>query len=209
MPKTILFDFDGTIADSLRATIVVYNRIAPHYNARPIQEKHIETFKSDRIQRFFKYLNLKYYKLPFMVIKGRSEFRKDMGLVTEQPGVCDVIRQLKIEGHTLGILTSNSKENVSDMLNKYGIADCFSFLKNSKHMFGKSKYIKQVIKSEKTTADQVYFVADETRDIEAAHKAKINMVAVTWGFQNRRAFKKLSPEYIVDTPDELYSVLKS
>ncbi|MGL1934948.1 MAG: HAD hydrolase-like protein [Fibrobacterales bacterium] len=209
MSKIILFDFDGTIADSLRATIVVYNRIAPHYKARPIQEKHIETFKSDRIQRFFKYLNLKYYKLPFMVIKGRSEFRKDMDLVKEQPGVCDVIRKLKSEGYTLGILTSNSKENVSDMIKKYGIDECFSFIKNSKHMFGKSKYINQIIKAEKTTPDQVYFVADETRDIEAAKKAKINMVAVTWGFQNRRAFKKLAPEYIVDTPDELYNVLKT
>ncbi len=206
MKKTIVFDFDGTIADSLRASLEIYNRIAPLFKVLPIEEKRIETFKSDKIQRFFKYLKISYIKLPFMVLKGRSEFKKNINAIKEQPGVCDVIRRLKDDGHTLGILTSNSKNNVTHLMRNYGIDHCFDFIENSKHMFGKDKYIKRIMKEQGTQKENLFFVADETRDIESANKVGVNMIAVTWGFQNRRAFRKAQATYIVDTPDELYSL---
>ncbi len=51
------------------------------------------------------------------------------------------------------------------------------------------------------------FVGDETRDVEAAHKAGIPIAAVTWGYNSRRSLDGMKPGRIYDRPADLLEVL--
>ena len=47
------------------------------------------------------------------------------------------------------------------------------------------------------------YVGDEARDMEAARRAGVHSVGVTWGFNNRSALEKANPEKLVDKPKDL------
>jgi phosphoglycolate phosphatase-like HAD superfamily hydrolase len=50
-------------------------------------------------------------------------------------------------------------------------------------------------------------VGDETRDIEAAKKSHIKVIAVSWGFNSRQVLEKYSPDFLIDYPGELIDVI--
>ena len=56
--------------------------------------------------------------------------------------------------------------------------------------------------------NQTVYVGDEVRDIEAARRAEIQVIGVTWGFNTRAVLKKNSPDTIVDNPADLLATVK-
>ena len=61
----------------------------------------------------------------------------------------------------------------------------------------------------KLSKSDVYFVGDEVRDIEAGKKAGIKTIAVSWGYNTKDALAKEQPDYIIDTPLDLKTVVLS
>ena len=56
---------------------------------------------------------------------------------------------------------------------------------------------------EQLPAGRIVYVGDETRDIEACRAAGIPVIAVSWGLNTRALLFSLSPDQIVDSPEEL------
>ena len=54
---------------------------------------------------------------------------------------------------------------------------------------------------------ELVYVCDETRDVQAARKAGLRSIAVTWGFNSRKALEKAGPDFIIDQPDELLGII--
>jgi CRISPR-associated protein Cas8b1/Cst1 subtype I-B len=67
--------------------------------------------------------------------------------------------------------------------------------------------IKKVIKKDNTKYEKIFYVGDETRDIEAAKKAGIQSIAVSWGYLSREILEKYKPDYIIDNPKELLDII--
>jgi len=55
----------------------------------------------------------------------------------------------------------------------------------------------------------VFYVGDETRDVEAARKAGVKTIAVTWGFNGEDILKKQKPDYLARRPEELIALLNN
>lgn len=108
----------------------------------------------------------------------------------------------------LGILTSNTHQNVAQFLEKNELS-FFEFISTGKSVFGKSHLINKIMRQRKVSKNDVCYVCDEIRDIEAAKKPGIKSIAVTWGYNTKDALIKENPDFIVDTPDELRRVLIS
>ena len=64
------------------------------------------------------------------------------------------------------------------------------------------KYVPVYLKNK-----EIVYVADETRDIEAAKKAKVRIISVTWGFNSREILKKQNPDFLVDRPEEILRII--
>ena len=54
---------------------------------------------------------------------------------------------------------------------------------------------------------EVAFVGDEVRDVEAARKVGMTVVAVTWGINSRQGLADANPDFLVDTAEELIKLL--
>ncbi len=56
-------------------------------------------------------------------------------------------------------------------------------------------------------ADDVIFIGDETRDIEACKRAGIRCVAVTWGYNSEKSLAAQNPHRVFHRPEELRALI--
>lgn len=68
--------------------------------------------------------------------------------------------------------------------------------------------LKKIIKELKINPGEVAYIGDEARDIEAAKKAGILAVAVTWGFEGEIPLRNEDPDYLLHKPKELLTLVR-
>lgn len=200
--RVMLFDFDGTVADTFRAAIEIFRQLAEEFNLRRLDEEEIEVARDMRTREFMKFMGVPMTQLPALASRGVKALHAKIREVQPITGMPEVLEELNKRGITLGIVTSNAEENVADFLRLHRI-EHFSFVRTSSRLFGKAHEIRFLIRKYRFDKKEILFVGDETRDIEAAKKVGIHMAAVSWGYNSRRVLESLEPEYLLDRPAEL------
>jgi len=201
--KKLIFDFDGTIADTLDLLVDIYNKIHHHYRCLPVDIRDKEDLKKLKAQKILKKYKISFLKIPFLLIRIRRELKKRISEVKIFEDIELVLKELKNKGFDLYILTSNSKENVEIFLRDNYLLDIFKFVYSSSNIFGKDKSIKKIFKNYNINKEDCVYIGDETRDIEAMKKIDLPIIAVSWGFNSKCALKRLSPDKIIESPKEL------
>ena len=111
-----VLDFDGTIADSLELALEVYNRIAPEYNLLPAGHKERELFRAMKPQDLLKNYGISKLKLLTLTLRIRKEMNHHIPEMRLFDGMGAALREIRNSGKRIGILTSNSVENVRAFL---------------------------------------------------------------------------------------------
>lgn len=207
--KVIIFDFDGTIADTLDAIVKISNRLAADFGYKQTSLAEINYLKNLNSREIIKQSGISIFKVPFLVRKVKSELNKEIHCLKPIPGIKEALIEIKEQGEQLFIITSNSKENVILFLEKNNMQDLFNFIYSGATLFGKSKIINNILKQQNINYEQVTYVGDETRDIEAAKKSKIKAIAVSWGFNSKEVLAAQNPDFLIHQPDELINIIAS
>jgi len=79
------------------------------------------------------------------------------------------------------------------------------FIYSGKSIFGKDKVMTHLFEKEGLSKQEVIYVGDEKRDIEASKKVGIPMVAVTWGISDFKTLEMLQSDQIAHTPGDLFT----
>ncbi|MGI0047253.1 MAG: HAD-IA family hydrolase [Nitrosotalea sp.] len=203
---TIVFDFDGTIADTMSVVIKIANKFADHYGYRKIPLSDLPKLREKRPSEVLKHLGISIFKLPIVVRKIRFEMNKEIAHLQTVVEIKDTLEKLKKSGCILGILTTNSRENVMEFL-KNNDLQLFDFVYTGRAVYGKSRLLKKLMKEKTIPHDDPIYVGDEIRDVEAAKKAGIRVIGVSWGYNTKAALEKASPDYIVEKPEDLQAVI--
>ncbi len=199
----IIFDFDGTIADSLGALVTASNRLAREFNYAEIsytQVKHLQTLSSREIIQQSK---ISVFKVPFLMKRLRTEMGQEMKTVKPIDGIESALAQLKELGYSLGIVTSNSTENVDEFLYHNHLTDTFDFTHSAATLFGKHRILRRLIRDRQLDLKSTIYVGDETRDIVSAKRIPISVVAVSWGYNAKEILQQHQPDYLAHHPNEL------
>jgi phosphoglycolate phosphatase len=205
--KTILFDFDGTIAATVDTGVSVFNELAHRYGFSEITPENAEMLRGKGPRAVMKTRAIPMLKVPLVLRSLRKGVREALPTLRVVGDVGAAVLALREKGYRLGIVTSNSEENVDEFLANNGMADCFDYLQAGTGIFSKASAIKKLIIREGLRKDDIVFVGDEIRDIEAAKKNRIIAVAVTWGINSREGLENAEPDFVVDNADELLSLL--
>jgi phosphoglycolate phosphatase len=196
MIKAVIFDFDGTIADTFPTIVKLFNEIAEENGFPIITEKNLDEVRNHSAMELVK----KYKVSPLRLLKFQKDFQKNIyGQIENIPihkGITEMLNKLKKMGLIVGVVTSNSQENVEKFLKLHDIS--LDFVHSERNIFGKGVVLRKLIKLNKVSSDQVIYVGDEVRDIEAARGAKMKVAAVTWGMNSKERLEKAKPDYIVD-----------
>lgn len=151
-------------------------------------------------------MGISIFKLPIVARKIRFEMNKEIVNLKTVVDLKDTLVHLKENGCTLGILTTNSRENVTEFLKKNDL-ELFDFVYSGRAVFGKSRLLKKLMKEKKIPHEDPIYVGDEIRDVEAAKKAGIKVIGVAWGYNTKNALSKSNPDHIVEKPEELKSII--
>lgn len=206
--KVIIFDFDGTIADTVDALVSIANGLAQKFGYIPITQEELALLRNLNSREIIKYSGISILKIPFLVKKVKSELKSKIKELKPISGIKETLVVLNNNGYRLGIITSNSQENVTDFLRVNDLDNLFDFVYSGVTIFGKTTIINNVLKQKQIKPQEVIYVGDETRDIEASKKANIKVIAVTWGFNSQEVLAKQNPDFLIQEPYELLEVIK-
>jgi phosphoglycolate phosphatase len=201
----LIFDFDGTIADTLHHLVAIGNRLSDEFNFRRIETHEIDDLKGKTAMEITHHLQVPFLKIPAIVARARKELNQNIHSIEIVEGLEKVLTDLKALGHQIGILTTNSANNVHQFLENHRI-DVFDFISTTPQVWGKAASLTKLIQKNNFRAEQVVYVGDETRDIEAAKKAGVRVAAVTWGYNSRGVLKAHQPDYLIHHPNELMRI---
>lgn len=207
MPQPILFDFDGTIADSLQTLFCTYNEVAESMGCQLAHDEDIQKFRGMHAKEILSHLNIPKWKLPFLIKSTLSRFKNKVKSVPFSLNMKEILTHLHSQGRPLHIMSSNSEENIHLFLTNHNIDFFESVLSCGTDLFGRDRYIRKFLKKHQLNPDQLLYIGDEARDIEAAKACNMRIVAVSWGYNTRQKLEKLHPNFLIDSPNELLKII--
>ena len=203
--SVIVFDFDGTIADTMSHIKDIMNDLSQKFNFKKIDENNLEELRGKRTQEVFKAIGVPLVKIPIVLKRVRTIFTQKIKDFKPIKGIKETLIQLNEKGFQLGIITSSPLNNVNKFLKNNNL-DLFDFIYSERNIFQKDRKMLRLLKKKKLEPNQVFYVGDETRDIEAARKAGVKTVAVTWGFNNEAVLRGYKPDFLVKQPKDLTKI---
>ena len=182
--RVIIFDFDGTIADSYGAIVEIANLLSEEFGYKRVNREELSQLKRLSSREIIKQSEISIFKIPFLLKRVQEKLVQEIANIKAISGMGECLFELKYQGYQLGIITSNVKENVGAFLENNRWESLFDFVYSGATIFGKHKVIKEFLNQNNFKSNEVIYVGDETRDIKAAKKSKIKVVAVSWGFNS-------------------------
>ena len=206
-PSVVIFDFDGTLVDTFEYLFLIGNMMAKEYHFKCVMPDEIDGFKDKTVRQAIRSLGVPVVKLPAILIKGLQEMNRRIEDVCLVDGVGEVLLQLKEQNIQMGVVSTNTRENIEAVFQRYDLAHLFDFVFIGSGMLGKPRAIKKAIRQHGLDCERILYVADEVRDIEASRQVGISVASVTWGFNSAKILETYKPDYLIHHPKELLAVL--
>jgi phosphoglycolate phosphatase len=203
--RVVVWDFDGTLADTFGCTVRAYNRLAAAYGARPIDDP--QAVRGLTLRAFLRAYNLSPLKLPSLIRHVLAGQKEEMATVPLFPNLAAVLEGVRRAGRRMSVLSSNAEGNIRACLGANGVEGLFDAVVGYRRLFGKGRAIRGFVNAQGVPAGDVVYVGDEVRDVEAARKAGVAVAAVTWGYQTRDLLAGHDPDHLVDSPEQLLALL--
>ncbi len=204
---TIIFDFDGTIADTFNHYIAIYNAHADEYKLPKATPEILKKARQKSAWEITKYLKIPPWRVPFLVNTFLKEAKQSFDQIKPFDGMVEVMVKLHQKGYRLSIVSSNRQDNIKTFLKANKLDKYFEFVHSETTLFGKDKVLAHVIKKYQLDRSEALYVGDEVRDIEACRKVGIKIAAVTWGFNTEDVLSKNKPDYLINQPADLLKIL--
>ena len=208
--STVVFDFDGTIADTRALMFEVANALAAEFGYDPIREEEIPKLRQMSARELLvRRLHIplwNFVKIYRLEKKGKALFAERATDVHVFTGIREVINDLRKAGCRVGIVTSNLHDVVSVVLVAAAIA--VDFVQAGSSVLGKDRAITHALAVQKIDPATVVYVGDELRDVKACKKVGIAMIGVAWGYNDADALQKAGVDVVSNT-EQLQQLLIS
>ncbi len=207
--ETVLFDLDGTLADTIPLIVASYQHAFRSVLAEEVEEARARAWigrpllpalleespaHGHELDRVYRAWNLE----------------NTSRLIQRYAGVPELLEALAASGARCAVVTSKRRETAHLALEGVGIAgliDVAAGLEDTtRHKPDPDPLLHAAAALGVETADCVY-VGDATVDVLAAKAAGMSAVAVTWGAGERAALEAVGPDAVVDTVPDLAAYL--
>jgi phosphoglycolate phosphatase len=198
----VIFDLDGTLADSFPWFLGSLNSVADAFRLRRIPEDEIEPLRHADVREILDRLGVPRWKVPMIARHMRKLKSTQLGDIALFSGVDRMLRTLKDGGVTLTLVSSDHETNARILLGQENAA-LFSDYDCSAALFGKVAKFRRVMRRARVEPGRVLAIGDEARDLEAARAAGIDFAAVTWGYTAPEKLRSLAPDVVFERMEEI------
>lgn len=198
----VVFDFDGTLADSLTWFRTALSDVIEKHGLTPICEERAEALRGMTPKAIMEELAIPTWKLPFIAADVRSRAAENVDQIVLFDGIADLMRELHASGITIAVVSSNGETAIRTVLGTeldklVGHYACGAAL------FGKAAVFRKVIRKAGGTPARTLCIGDEVRDIEAAREAGCGCGAVSWGFATGDILAASGPDHLFHKVDHI------
>lgn len=200
----VIFDFDGTLVNSLPVALKILQQIMPNFE---LDQQQLEALRQMPARDVIKQSGLSRWRQVKLLVKGKKLLAQHVNELALFPGIANALKTLHQQGYQLSVVSSNSESTIRAVLKHQGVLEYFTGVYGSVGLFNKARVFKVVLKDRRASTKEAVYVGDEVRDIEAAHHAHIPVVAVSWGYNAQNILRAYGPEALVDTPKQLVQTI--
>lgn len=199
----IIFDLDGTLADSFAFFVSVHNRLADRHGFRRIAPAEIETLRSRPAREIMRHVGLPRWKLPLVARSFTRLMREaDIPLFA---GIDPMLQRLQRSGAALALVSSNTAGNCRRILGdahwqRLVHVECGASI------FGKRHRIMRALHATGIDPARTIYIGDQATDAEAARAAGVAFGAVAWGYATRASLELIQPEHLFCRVEDLIAL---
>lgn len=195
---SLIFDFDGVIADSLTIAFEINKLSKP-------------TLTLDRYQAVFngnineaKYEDTVVRKINFF--KEYGERFSDLGIDQEKK---NIIYKLAQE-FPLYIISSTTGNIIREYLTRHHLLDCFTDILGNEIDTSKVRKFTILFNQYHINPQEVIFITDSSGDMREAQEVDIQwIVGILGGYQNKASLEQGKPDVIVENFSQFYDFVQS
>ena len=198
----IIFDFDGTLADTISLGITLLNSYSDKFGYKKLD---LEKSKGLSALQLMYVAQISFWKLPYLAWFFKKKLAESGSQIKMISGVDKMLSELNNSGFKMGILTSNSLQTVQAFLKKYKIESYFS-IKTDVPVFKKPRAL---CKAKHQLKSDFIYVGDELRDVEACRKSEIPIISVSWGLNSFDILEQNNPQMVARNSEQAVSLIKS
>lgn len=204
--ELVVFDFDGTLADSYAWLVGALNRLAPRYGFRRVESAEELELRQLGAAAIFRRLELQFWKRPLVARALRRLMAEEIEQIRIFPEMDRLLETLVGHDLKLAIASSNARENIAAVLGARHLA-LFERLECGIGLGGKATRLRALRRRYRLGFGELLYIGDEVRDLLAARAAGAASAAVTWGYNHPDALRTLQPDYLFSAPSDIRRLL--
>lgn len=213
MIKTVLFDLDGTLLNTLTDLSNSVNYALNSHHLPQRTELEVRSFLGNGIHNLIEKSVPENTPSELLedVFQSFKSYYLQHGLdsTAPYPGIMSLLKALQQKSVKMAII-SNKVDTAVQQLNKKFFSDYIGIAIGEKPQIRRKPAPDSVllaIKALDANPATTLYVGDSEVDYETAHSAGIRCALVTWGFRDRLDLEDLHADYYVNSPHELMAVI--
>jgi phosphoglycolate phosphatase len=198
--RAVLFDFDGTLADSYRAITASVNRVRAHYNLAPLTPEQVRPHVGRGLPHLLEHC------MPGADPElAQRLYREHHPSVLESgtillPGALDALRALHERGLKIAICSNKPVPFTRTLLRVLGLnpfVDAAVGPEDVPRPKPAPDMILEALKRLQVSADEAIYVGDMTVDIQTARGAGVSVWVVPTGSDTQEALAAAKPDRLL------------
>jgi len=203
----ILFDFDGTLVDSLEVVVSIVLRHASASERRYFEENR-NRLKDIGVRQAMQESGTSSVRLVYLLGCVLYELKTKSHSLQLFDGIEQVVRALASE-YTLGIVSTNSARKITQTLKAHHLGSAFSFISSHSSIFGKAERIQKAARENNFSLNQAVYVGDEDRDVEATKTLGLPMIAVAWGYNSEQRLREAGADLLALQSKDILTLVET
>ncbi len=183
--KTVLFDFDGTLADTSPGIFYCVKKTFERLGKEQPTQEQLIRFLGPPLQLSFRNV---FDATPEQALAWSTIYREiyaaeGIHMTTLFPGMMELVQTLKEAGIQCGVASAKKELTLGHQLSTYGLAPYFDFVCGAwdTAITDKTAIIEKAVDCANMPKEQCVLVGDSPFDAIGAAEAGIDFCATTWG----------------------------
>lgn len=212
--NTIIFDMDGTLLDTLTDIMDSLNYVLDKYGIKKLSYEEVRTYVGNGAATLIKKAIPLGENNPLFndILSEYKDYYGKHNLIKTAPynGVLDVMKELKVRGYKLSIVSNKPDEGVKKLSDYFfpGLTDIAIGESDKINRKPAPDMVEAALKYMCTDKANAVYIGDSEVDLATANNSGLSCISVSWGFRDVDLLKSLGADTIINTPTELLELLK-
>lgn len=212
--KLVIFDFDGTLADTKENIILTFQMTMKELGVEIKSRQECAATIGLTLEDAFKVLYPGMAAEKYILLRDtyRRIFKENRKILVPGlfPEVMETLEELRRRGYLMSIASSRLSPSLHSFLEDMKIAHLFEYAvggDNVEHPKPAPDAVLQILRHYNLSAEEAFVVGDMPFDINMATNAGVKSCGVTWGNADAAQLRESGANYVIDKMSQLLEIL--